>query len=72
MNCFRTNFILLTDPERESRDLYWLQKEAAERKLNVQITIVSEYLASLAVVGPSSRDVSVHKFIIFFSIFSFH
>uniref|UniRef100_F1KV14 Dimethylglycine dehydrogenase n=1 Tax=Ascaris suum TaxID=6253 RepID=F1KV14_ASCSU len=54
---YKTNFILLTDPERESRDLYWLQKEAAERKLNVQITIVSEYLASLAVVGPSSRDV---------------
>ncbi|VDM37348.1 unnamed protein product [Toxocara canis] len=54
---YQTNFILLTDPERESRDLYWLKKEAADLKLNVEITAVGEYLASLALIGPASREV---------------
>ncbi|VDK42197.1 unnamed protein product [Anisakis simplex] len=53
---YKTNFILLTDPERESRDLYWLKKAAADLKMNVQITAVGEYLASLALVGPESRN----------------
>uniref|UniRef100_F1KU54 Dimethylglycine dehydrogenase n=1 Tax=Ascaris suum TaxID=6253 RepID=F1KU54_ASCSU len=54
---YRTNFILLTDPERESRDLYWIQRAADEMKMNVEISAVSEYLASLALVGPHSREV---------------
>ncbi|VDM37347.1 unnamed protein product [Toxocara canis] len=54
---YRTNFILLTDPERESRDLYWIQRAADEMRMKVEISAVSEYLASLALVGPCSRDV---------------
>uniref|UniRef100_A0A158PNQ2 Dimethylglycine dehydrogenase, mitochondrial (inferred by orthology to a human protein) n=1 Tax=Anisakis simplex TaxID=6269 RepID=A0A158PNQ2_ANISI len=54
---FRTNFILLTDPERESRDLYWIQRAADEMKMKVEISAVGEYLASLALVGPYSRHV---------------
>ncbi|CAD6184521.1 unnamed protein product [Caenorhabditis auriculariae] len=53
----RSAFIVLTEPERESRDLYWLRRAAAERHLNVQVSCVSEYLASLALVGPNSREV---------------
>ncbi|ULU09600.1 hypothetical protein L5515_000269 [Caenorhabditis briggsae] len=53
----RSAFILLTEPERESRDLYWLRRAAAEKQMDVQVSIVSEYLASLALVGPKSREV---------------
>ncbi|CAB3407825.1 unnamed protein product [Caenorhabditis bovis] len=53
----RSAFILLTEPERESRDLYWLRRAAAEQQLDVQVSLVSEYLASLALVGPKSREV---------------
>ncbi|CAI4222420.1 unnamed protein product [Auanema sp. JU1783] len=52
----RSAFILLTEPERESRDLFWLRKAAAEKDFNVQVNCVSEYLASLALVGPNSRQ----------------
>uniref|UniRef100_A0A915Q780 Dimethylglycine dehydrogenase n=1 Tax=Setaria digitata TaxID=48799 RepID=A0A915Q780_9BILA len=54
---YRSEFILLTDPERESRELNWLKKAAVEIDASVEITGVSEYLASLAVVGPKSREV---------------
>uniref|UniRef100_A0A158R5I5 Dimethylglycine dehydrogenase n=1 Tax=Syphacia muris TaxID=451379 RepID=A0A158R5I5_9BILA len=54
---FRDEFILLSDPERESRDLFWLQRAAEEMKMKVDVSAVSEYLASLAIVGPNSRDV---------------
>ncbi|VDD86525.1 unnamed protein product [Enterobius vermicularis] len=54
---FRDQFILLSDPERESRDLFWLQRAAEEMKMKVDVSAVSEYLSSLAIVGPSSRDV---------------
>ncbi|VDO19271.1 unnamed protein product [Heligmosomoides polygyrus] len=53
----RSAFIMLTEPERESRDIYWLRRAAAEKKFNVQVNCVSEYLASLALVGPNSRQV---------------
>ncbi|KAF8366343.1 hypothetical protein PRIPAC_84172, partial [Pristionchus pacificus] len=52
----RSQFILLTEPERESRDLYWLKRAAAEKQFKVQVHSVSEYLASLALVGPKSRE----------------
>ncbi|EYB90726.1 hypothetical protein Y032_0215g2364 [Ancylostoma ceylanicum] len=52
----RSAFIMLTEPERESRDIYWLRRAASEKKLNVQVNCVSEYLASLALVGPKSRE----------------
>ncbi|KAJ1370390.1 hypothetical protein KIN20_032104 [Parelaphostrongylus tenuis] len=48
---------MLTEPERESRDIYWLRRAAAEKKFNVQVNCISEYLASLALVGPNSRQV---------------
>ncbi|VDN50034.1 unnamed protein product [Dracunculus medinensis] len=54
---FRTEFILLTDPERESRDIDWMKRVAAERRANVDISAVGEYLASVALVGPCSREV---------------
>lgn len=54
---FRDEFILLSDPERESRDLFWLQRAAEEMKMKVDVSAVSEYLASLALVGPNSRNV---------------
>ncbi|VDK64984.1 unnamed protein product [Onchocerca ochengi] len=54
---YRSEFILLTDPERESRELNWLKRIAIELEANVEISGVSEYLASLAVVGPKSREV---------------
>ncbi|KAL3998911.1 FAD dependent oxidoreductase family protein [Acanthocheilonema viteae] len=54
---YRLEFILLTDPERESRELNWLKRAAIEMDANVEISGVSEYLASLAVVGPKSREV---------------
>ncbi|MFH4978193.1 hypothetical protein AB6A40_004902 [Gnathostoma spinigerum] len=53
----RSEFILLTYPEREDRDLCWLDRAAAELKMKVEIALVSVYLASLALVGPNSRDV---------------
>ncbi|CAI5439407.1 unnamed protein product [Caenorhabditis angaria] len=53
----RSAFICLTEPERETRDLYWLRRAASEKKFDVQISIVTEYLASLALVGPKSREV---------------
>ncbi|VDO71309.1 unnamed protein product [Haemonchus placei] len=53
----RSAFIMLTEPERESRDIYWLRRAAREKKFNVQVNCVSEYLASLALVGPNSRKV---------------
>ncbi|VDL79466.1 unnamed protein product [Nippostrongylus brasiliensis] len=53
----RSAFIMLTEPERESRDIYWLRRAAAEKKFKVQVNCVSEYLASLALVGPNSRQV---------------
>ncbi|KAK5965794.1 Dimethylglycine dehydrogenase mitochondrial [Trichostrongylus colubriformis] len=53
----RSAFIMLTEPERESRDIYWLRRAAAEKKFKVQVNCVSEYLASLALVGPNSRKV---------------
>ncbi|KAK6729820.1 hypothetical protein RB195_006711 [Necator americanus] len=52
----RSAFIILTEPERESRDIYWLRRAASEKKFNVQVNCVSEYLASLALVGPNSRQ----------------
>ncbi|VDN01501.1 unnamed protein product [Thelazia callipaeda] len=54
---YRSEYILLTDPERESRELNWLNKVAHEIGADVEISGVSEYLASLAVVGPRSREV---------------
>uniref|UniRef100_A0A158Q8A1 FAD-dependent oxidoreductase n=1 Tax=Elaeophora elaphi TaxID=1147741 RepID=A0A158Q8A1_9BILA len=54
---YRSEFILLTDPERESRELNWLKRAAIEIDANVEISGVSEYLASLAIVGPKSREV---------------
>ncbi|VIO97081.1 dimethylglycine dehydrogenase, mitochondrial precursor, putative [Brugia malayi] len=54
---YRSEFILLTDPERESRELNWLKRAAIEMEANVEISGVSEYLASLAIVGPKSREV---------------
>lgn len=54
----RSEFILLTDPERESRELNWLKRAAIEIEASVEISGVSEYLASLAIVGPKSREVS--------------
>ncbi|VDK82046.1 unnamed protein product [Litomosoides sigmodontis] len=53
----RSEFILLTDPERESRELNWLKRAAIELDASVEISGVSEYLASLAIVGPKSREV---------------
>ncbi|VDM65441.1 unnamed protein product, partial [Strongylus vulgaris] len=53
----RSNFLVLTEPERENRDIYWLRRAAAEKKLDVQVNCVSEYLASIALVGPNSREV---------------
>ncbi|KHJ91193.1 FAD dependent oxidoreductase [Oesophagostomum dentatum] len=52
----RSAFILLTEPERESRDIYWLRRAASEKKFDVQVNCVSEYLASLVLVGPNSRQ----------------
>ncbi|VDN25693.1 unnamed protein product, partial [Cylicostephanus goldi] len=52
----RSAFILLTEPERESRDIYWLRRAASEKNFKVQVFCVSEYLASLALVGPNSRQ----------------
>ncbi|VDO29530.1 unnamed protein product, partial [Onchocerca flexuosa] len=54
---YRSEYILLTDPERESRELNWLKRIAIELEADVEISGVSEYLASLAVVGPKSREV---------------
>ncbi|CAJ0576292.1 unnamed protein product, partial [Mesorhabditis spiculigera] len=53
----RSQFMVLTEPERESRDLYWLRRAAAEKKFDVQVNPVSHYLASLALVGPNSRAI---------------
>ncbi|KAK0425520.1 hypothetical protein QR680_009242 [Steinernema hermaphroditum] len=53
----RSQFIVLTDPERESRDLHWLRRAAIERNFDVEVNAVSQYLSSLALVGPNSRDV---------------
>ncbi|VDN30230.1 unnamed protein product [Cylicostephanus goldi] len=53
----RSNFLVLTEPERENRDIYWLRRAAAEKKLDVQVNCVSEYLASIALVGPNSRQI---------------
>ncbi|TKR93824.1 hypothetical protein L596_008206 [Steinernema carpocapsae] len=53
----RSQFIILTDPERESRDLHWLRRAAIERGFDVEVNAVSQYLSSLALVGPNSRDV---------------
>uniref|UniRef100_A0A1I7ZM32 Dimethylglycine dehydrogenase, mitochondrial n=1 Tax=Steinernema glaseri TaxID=37863 RepID=A0A1I7ZM32_9BILA len=53
----RSQFIILTDPERESRDLHWLRRAANERNFDVEVNAVSQYLSSLALVGPNSRDV---------------
>lgn len=61
---YRSEFILITDPERESRELNWLKRAAIEIDANVEISGVSEYLASLAIVGPKSREVSFHFLII--------
>ncbi|PAV88322.1 hypothetical protein WR25_07568 [Diploscapter pachys] len=56
----RSAFICVTEPERESRELYWLRRAAVERGFKVQVNCVSEYLASLALVGPKSREVLSH------------
>ena len=56
----------MSDPERESRDLFWLQRAAEEMKMNVDVSAVSEYLSTLALVGPSSREVCVFFGRIFF------
>ncbi|KJH45283.1 FAD dependent oxidoreductase [Dictyocaulus viviparus] len=36
----RSAFIIITEPERESRDIYWLRRAASEKKFDVQIAIV--------------------------------
>ncbi|KHJ87421.1 glycine cleavage T-protein [Oesophagostomum dentatum] len=46
----RSAFLMLTEPERESRDIYWLRRSAAEKKFDVEVNCVSEYLASLALL----------------------
>ena len=37
--------------------IYRLRRAAAEKNFNVQVNCVSEYLASLALVGPNSRQI---------------
>ncbi|VDN41658.1 unnamed protein product, partial [Gongylonema pulchrum] len=54
---FRSEYLLISDPERESRDINWMKRAASELQANVEISGVSEYLASLAIVGPKSRAV---------------
>ncbi|CAJ0949153.1 unnamed protein product, partial [Mesorhabditis belari] len=54
---YRSAFILVTEPERESRDLYWLKRAATEKNLDVEVNLISHYLASLALVGPNSRQI---------------
>uniref|UniRef100_A0A914VTZ0 Dimethylglycine dehydrogenase n=1 Tax=Plectus sambesii TaxID=2011161 RepID=A0A914VTZ0_9BILA len=53
----RSEFILLSDPEREIRDYGWIKSAAKEMNFKVEISPVSEYLASLALIGPNSRSV---------------
>lgn len=49
-------YILVGNPDQENRNMRWLQDVAAERKYNVEINDVSEYLAVIGTGGPRARE----------------
>lgn len=53
----RCDHLTFVFKERETRDYAWLKSAAKEKNYKVEISPVSEYLASLAVIGPNSRNV---------------
>ncbi len=61
-NSIDTHYFQLTDPEREARDRMWIERAAVENNFDVEIVAVSDYLASIALIGPNSRQV-YHIFI---------